>query len=52
LTRRGDLKAKLSAFGRGVDDVLTVPSSPEEFVARVLAVMRRSYRDAWCLHPY
>ena len=46
LTRRGDLKAKLRAFERGVDDILTVPFSPEEFVARTLAVMRRIYRDA------
>lgn len=46
LTRRGDLKSKLSAFERGVDDILTVPFSPEEFVARVLAVMRRSYDEA------
>lgn len=46
LTRRGDLKSKLEAFGRGVDDILTVPFSPEEFVARTLAVMRRTYRDA------
>jgi DNA-binding response OmpR family regulator len=28
LTRRGDLKAKLEAFERGVDDILTVPSPP------------------------
>lgn len=46
LTRRGDLKAKLSAFDRGVDDILVVPFSPEEFVARILAVMRRTYREA------
>jgi DNA-binding response OmpR family regulator len=46
LTRRGDLKAKLAAFERGVDDILTVPFSPEEFVARTLAVMRRTYRAA------
>jgi DNA-binding response OmpR family regulator len=46
LTRRGDLKAKLVAFERGVDDILAVPFSPEEFVARVLAIMRRTYRDA------
>src|SRR5205085_7364558 len=43
LTRRGDLKTKLAAFAWGVDDILTVPFSPEELVARVLAVMRRSY---------
>lgn len=46
LTRRGDLRAKLAAFERGVDDILTVPFSPEEFVARTLAVMRRSYSEA------
>jgi DNA-binding response OmpR family regulator len=46
LTRRGDLKSKLAAFERGVDDILTLPFSPEEFVARTLAVMRRSYSEA------
>lgn len=51
LTRRGDLKAKLAAFDRGVDDILTVPFSPEEFVARVLAIMRRTYRDAVVFTP-
>jgi two-component system, OmpR family, alkaline phosphatase synthesis response regulator PhoP len=43
LTRRGDLKTKLAAFERGVDDILTVPFPPEELVARSLAVMRRTY---------
>lgn len=43
LTRRSDLKTKLSAFDKGVDDVLTLPFSPEELVARVLVIMRRTY---------
>src|SRR5205809_635814 len=51
LTRRGDLRAKLTAFERGVDDILTVPFSPEEFVARVLAIMRRTYREAAVFTP-
>jgi len=51
LTRRGDLKAKLAAFDRGVDDILTVPFSPEEFVARVLVIMRRTYREAAVFSP-
>jgi len=46
LTRRGDLPTKLAAFEGGVDDILTVPFPPEELVARVLAVMRRTYRGA------
>jgi DNA-binding response OmpR family regulator len=41
----------LAAFERDVDDILTVPFSPEEFVARVLAIMRRTYRDAVVFTP-
>jgi two-component system KDP operon response regulator KdpE len=51
LTQRGDLKSKLMAFERGVDDILTVPFSPEEFVARVLALMRRAYSKAVVFTP-
>lgn len=46
LTPRGDLTTKLAAFERGVDDILTVPFSPEELIARTLAVMRRTYQGA------
>ena len=45
LTRREDLHTKLAAFDHGVDDILTVPFSPEELVARVLAVLRRTYHE-------
>lgn len=51
LSRRGDPKTKLSAFNRGVDDILSIPFSPEEFVARVLAIMRRIYRRALVFTP-
>jgi two-component system, OmpR family, KDP operon response regulator KdpE len=51
LTRRGDLRTKLEAFERGVDDILTVPFSPEELVARTLAIMRRTYRGAVAFTP-
>ena len=34
LTRRGDLATKLRAFDLGVDDILTIPFSPEELLAR------------------
>jgi len=42
LTRRGDLKTKLRAFDLGVDDILTVPFSPEELLARAIVITRRS----------
>ena len=51
LTRRGDLRTKLEAFERGVDDILSVPFSPEELVARALAVMRRTYGEVGVLTP-
>jgi two-component system KDP operon response regulator KdpE len=41
LTRRGDLKTKLRAFDLGVDDIITVPFSPEELLARALVITRR-----------
>jgi DNA-binding response OmpR family regulator len=46
LTRRGDLKTKLQAFDLGVDDILTMPFSPEELLARSVVITRR----AWGAH--
>jgi two-component system, OmpR family, response regulator MtrA len=43
LSRSGDLQSKLDAFARGADDIVIVPFSPEELVARVFALMRRTY---------
>ena len=51
LTRCPDLKSKLAAFKRGVDDILTLPFVPEELVARVQAILRRTYRDAAMFTP-
>jgi DNA-binding response OmpR family regulator len=42
LTRRGDLPTKLRAFDLGVDDILTMPFSPEELLARSIVITRRS----------
>jgi DNA-binding response OmpR family regulator len=42
LTRRGDLRTKLKAFDQGVDDILTVPFSPEELLARCVVLARRA----------
>lgn len=51
LTRRGDLKSKLDAFEKGVDDIMTMPFSPEELLARVIAVTRRTYGPHVPLRP-
>ena len=45
ITERGDLKTKLAAFDRGADDFMSTPITPEELVARSLAVVRRAYGD-------
>jgi two-component system, OmpR family, KDP operon response regulator KdpE len=49
LVGRGDLRSKLAAFDAGADDILMVPFAPEELLARVLALSRRSTRvsRAW-----
>jgi len=51
LTRRGDLQTKLVAFDQGVDDIMTVPFSPEELLARVLAITRRTYGRSMAFTP-
>jgi len=51
LTPRGDLKSKLTAFEAGVQDILTLPFAPEELLARVIAAIRRSYRDPVAITP-
>ena len=51
LTRRGDLKTKLAAFEQGVDDIMTIPFSPEELLARVLVITRRALGDAVPFNP-
>jgi two-component system alkaline phosphatase synthesis response regulator PhoP len=51
LTRRGNLQTKLRAFEAGVDDIVSLPFAPEELLARVLALLRRSYSDAVTFTP-
>lgn len=51
LTRRGDLKTKLDAFDLGVDDILTVPFSPEELLARAIVITRRVLGGADIMVP-
>jgi DNA-binding response OmpR family regulator len=51
LTRRGDLKTKLAAFELGVDDIMTIPFSPEELLARILVITRRALGHAIPFNP-
>jgi len=51
LTHANDLTTKLGAFAAGIDDVLDVPFAPEELLARVIALLRRSYTDVVTLLP-
>ncbi len=51
LTQRGDLQTRLTAFEHGVDDIMSIPFSPEELLARVLALTRRAYGQALSLAP-
>src|SRR6185436_8363087 len=51
LTRRGDLKTKLAAFEQGVDDLMTIPFSPEELLARMLVITRRALGEAVPFNP-
>ena len=51
LTRRGDLRTKLAAFEQGVDDIMTIPFSPEELLARVLVITRRALGSSIPFNP-
>ena len=51
VTRNRDLQTILAAFEQGVDDILSVPVSPEELLARVHAIMRRTYGQTYPLKP-
>lgn len=43
LTARAEESNKIRAFSAGVDDYITKPFSPKELLARIHAVLRRSY---------
>ncbi len=51
LTRRSDLRGKLDAFERGADDYIGVPFVPDDLVARIRAVLRRTYGNVGELVP-
>ncbi|MCC8078714.1 MAG: response regulator transcription factor [Oscillospiraceae bacterium] len=45
LTARGEAEDKFRGFGLGADDYIVKPFLPRELLLRVMAVLRRSYRD-------
>ena len=51
LTQRGNLRTKLLAFELGADDIMVIPFAPEEILARVLAITRRTYRQSITIKP-
>jgi DNA-binding response OmpR family regulator len=50
-TRKRDTRVKLSAFERGVDDIVEVPFTLDEIIARPYALMRRAHRMEVPLTP-
>lgn len=51
LTRRSDLRGKLDAFERGADDYIGIPFVPDDLVARLRAVLRRTHGQDGQLVP-
>lgn len=45
LTARGEDEDKFRGFGLGADDYVVKPFLPKELVFRILAILRRSYKD-------
>src|SRR5436190_47647 len=50
-TRKRDTAVKLNAFERGVDDIVEVPFTLDEIVARPYAIMRRRHGVTAKLNP-
>lgn len=45
LTARGEDDDKLKGFGLGADDFVVKPFLPKELLFRIMAILRRSYKD-------
>lgn len=45
LTARGEDEDKFKGFGLGADDYMVKPFLPKELIFRILAILRRSYKD-------
>ena len=45
LTARGEDEDKFRGFGLGADDYIVKPFLPKELIYRIMAILRRSYKD-------
>ena len=45
LTARGEDEDKWTGFGRGADDYMVKPFLPKELTIRIMAILRRSYKN-------
>lgn len=45
LTARGEEEDKFKGFGLGADDYVVKPFLPKELIFRIMAILRRSYKD-------
>lgn len=45
LTARGEDEDKWKGFGSGADDYMVKPFLPKELTFRIMAILRRSYRN-------
>lgn len=45
LTARGEDEDKFKGFGLGADDYIVKPFLPKELIFRIMAILRRSYKD-------
>lgn len=45
LTARGEDEDKFKGFGLGADDYVVKPFLPKELIFRIMAILRRSYKD-------
>ncbi|MBD5554089.1 MAG: response regulator transcription factor [Roseburia sp.] len=45
LTARGEEEDKFKGFGLGADDYVVKPFLPKELIFRIIAILRRSYKD-------
>jgi DNA-binding response OmpR family regulator len=52
LTARGEDDDKFKGFGLGADDYIVKPFLPKELLFRIMAILRRSYKERILWYAY